>query len=46
MKSVKMIRVSEETYEDLKKIKIHPRETWDEVIRRLLEIYKYSKGVS
>jgi predicted CopG family antitoxin len=41
-----MIRVSEETYESLKKIKVHPRETWDEVVRRLLEAYKKSRGVS
>ena len=46
LKSVKMIRVSEETYEGLKKIKVHPRETWDEVVRRLLEAYKKSRGVS
>gem|GEM_PF-2855778 len=40
MKAVKIIRVSKEAYEDLKKIKVHPREIWGEVIRGLLEVYK------
>jgi predicted CopG family antitoxin len=40
LKAVKIIRVSKEAYEDLKKIKVHPREIWGEVIRGLLEVYK------
>ena len=34
------IRVGKDTKEELKKLKIHPRETYDDVIRRLIEVYK------
>jgi predicted CopG family antitoxin len=36
------IRIRKETVEELKKLKIHYRETYDDVIRRLIEYYKNS----
>lgn len=41
------IRVGKDTKEELKKLKIHPRETYDDVVRRLIEVYKLcrQKGV-
>ena len=39
------IRVRKETKEELNKLKIHPRETYDDVITRLIEEYKRCKGV-
>ena len=38
------IKVSRETKEELDKLKIHQRETYDDVVRRLIEAYKKSKG--
>ena len=37
---VKMIKISLEVMEELKKLKRRPYETYDRVIRRLLEYYK------
>jgi predicted CopG family antitoxin len=34
------IRVSREVKEELRRLKVHPRETYDDVIRRLIEVYK------
>jgi len=34
------IRVRKETKEELNKLKVHPRETYDDVITRLIEEYK------
>ncbi len=34
------IRVSKEVKEELRRLKIHPRETYDDVIKRLIEEYK------
>jgi predicted CopG family antitoxin len=34
------IRVGRDTKEELKRLKIHPRETYDDVIKRLIEEYK------
>ncbi|MFP3172175.1 MAG: hypothetical protein RXQ79_03935 [Acidilobus sp.] len=39
------IRVRKETKEELNKLKVHPRETYDDVITRLIEEYKRCKGV-
>jgi len=33
------IRVGRDTKEKLKRAKIHPRETYDDVIKRLIEVY-------
>jgi len=38
------IRIRKETVEELKKLKIHYRETYDDVIKRLIEYYK-NRGV-
>jgi predicted transcriptional regulator len=37
------IRVSEETKKKLDEIKIHPRQTYDEVIRKLIKLYEQFK---
>ncbi|MGB9779087.1 MAG: DUF7557 family protein [Candidatus Bathyarchaeales archaeon] len=37
------IRVGRDTKKELRKLKVHPRETYDDVIRRLIEAYKKSK---
>ncbi|GGP21280.1 hypothetical protein GCM10007981_12450 [Thermocladium modestius] len=34
------IRVSREVKEELRGLKVHPRETYDDVIRRLIEVYR------
>jgi predicted CopG family antitoxin len=34
------IRIKRETIEDLKRLKFHPRETYDDVIKRLIEAWK------
>jgi len=34
------IRIGRDTVEELKKLKIHYRETYDDVIKRLIEVYK------
>jgi hypothetical protein len=34
------IRVRKETKEELNRLKVHPRETYDDVITRLIEEYK------
>lgn len=36
MKAEKLIKVSEETKKTLDDLKIHPRETYDDVVQRLL----------
>jgi len=38
------IRVRKETKEELNKLKIHYRETYDDVITRLIEEYKRCKS--
>ena len=38
------IRIGRDIVEELKKLKIHYRETYDDVIRRLIEYYKKTKG--
>ena len=40
MRITTSIRIGRDTIEELKKLKIHPRETYDDVIRRLIEFYK------
>jgi len=44
MTSTESIRIGRETKEKLKSLKIHPRETYDDVIRRLIEIYEKREG--
>ena len=34
------IRVGRDTKEELRRLKIHPRETYDDVIKRLIEEHK------
>jgi len=38
------LRIRKETKEELNKLKVHPRETYDDVITRLIEEYKRCKG--
>jgi predicted CopG family antitoxin len=38
------IRVRKETKEELNRLKVHPRETYDDVITRLIEEYKRCKS--
>jgi predicted CopG family antitoxin len=38
-------RLLSETKEELNKLKVHPRETYDDVITRLIEEYRRCKGV-
>jgi predicted CopG family antitoxin len=40
MPATEPIRVGKDTKEELKKLKAHPRETYDDVVRRLIETYK------
>jgi predicted CopG family antitoxin len=40
MPTTEPIRVSRDMKEMLKKLKTHPRETYDDVVRRLVETYK------
>ena len=40
MPATEPIRISRDTKEELRKLKIHPRETYDDVIRRLIEAYR------
>jgi len=34
------IRIKKDTIEELKRLKIHPRETYDDVIKRLIATWK------
>jgi len=38
------VRIRKDTLEELKRLKVHPRETYDDVIRRLIEAFKGSHG--
>ena len=38
------IKIGEDLVEELKRIKIHPRETYDDVIRRVLQEWKSMKS--
>jgi len=40
MPATEPIRVSKDVKEELKKLKTHPRETYDDVVRRLIETYR------
>jgi len=40
MSATESIRIGKGTKEELKGLKIHPRETYDDVIKRLIEEYK------
>ena len=40
MKATEPVRIGKDTKEELKKLKIHPRETYDDVIKRLIEVYR------
>lgn len=42
MVKTKSVRLGEDVIETLKQLKIHPRETYDDVIRRLIEAWKKS----
>lgn len=39
------IGIQKKTKADLEKIKIHPRETFDDIINRLLELHGLHKGL-
>jgi predicted CopG family antitoxin len=43
MPATEPIRIGKDTKEELKRLKIHPRETYDDVIKRLIEEYKRSR---
>ena len=43
MRQTQPIRIRLEIKEELKKMKTHPRETYDDVISRLIEEYKKSR---
>jgi predicted CopG family antitoxin len=34
------IRIRKDTVEELKQLKVHPRETYDDVIKRLIQAWK------
>jgi len=34
------IRIKKDTIEELKQLKVHPRETYDDVVKRLIEAWK------
>jgi len=34
------IRIKKDTIEELKRLKVHPRETYDDVIKRLIKAWK------
>lgn len=38
------IRIGRGTKEELERLKVHPRETYDDVIRRLIEAYRKCGG--
>ncbi len=40
----KSIKIKEETKQLLDKLKVHPRQSYDEIIRRLIEEYKKSSN--
>ncbi len=40
MPATEPIRVRRETKEELNRLKVHPRETYEDVITRLIEEYK------
>ena len=44
MVKITMIKVSTETRELLKKLKIIPRESYDDVLKRLIKIFKEDKN--
>jgi len=44
MTTTEPIRVGKDVKEELKKLKNHPRETYDDVIKRLIETYKKCLG--
>jgi predicted CopG family antitoxin len=43
MSATEPIRIEKDTKEELKRLKIHPRRTYDDVIKRLIEEYKRSR---
>ena len=43
MKATEPIRIGKDTKEELNRLKVHPRETYDDVIKRLIEAYKECK---
>jgi predicted CopG family antitoxin len=43
MKDITTIKISKKIVEELSKIKIHPRQSYEEVIIKLLEKYKNGK---
>lgn len=43
MPATESVRLSREKKEKLKKLKTHPRETYDYVVRRLVEFYATKK---
>ena len=43
MKATEPIRIGKDTKEELNRLKVHPRETYDDVIKRLIETYKECK---
>jgi len=43
MPATKTIKISEEIKTKLDEIKIHPRETYDDIIRRLVDFYEKHK---
>jgi predicted CopG family antitoxin len=45
MPATEPIRVGKDVKEELKKLKAHPRETYGDVIRRLIETYKNCGGL-
>jgi predicted CopG family antitoxin len=44
VKKATTIYISDETRQELAKLKVHPRQSYEEVIRKLLEEYKKLKG--
>jgi len=40
MTATEPIRIGKDTKEELNKLKIHPRETYDDVIKRIIDEYK------
>lgn len=37
------VRIGKKTLEELKRLKVHPRETYDDVIKKVLEKWKSTK---
>ena len=44
MPATEPVRIGRDTKEELKRLKVHPRETYDDVIRRLIEAYRKCQG--